>query len=320
MGVRGASVPVRVEPPRLPRRLGALLAAAIALITLAAVLAANVVAVDVGEAVAIVDPIAGRIVGVVFGPAMTLKAPWQYVKEVYVAVSTLTFRADQGTAIDALTRDGARISVDVTVRYEIRRDPDVVEFLVTKYAVAPREEIERNVITPIVRQVVRDVIARYTLTEVIERREELSQIIVQALRERLQADETIRLAVNIIDIAVRRIMPPQSVLDAIEAKLRAQQEALAAQYQLQKEITLANATRMRMIIEAQGEMEARIIRAKGEMEAIRLIAEALGNRTDLLIAYMFVQNLARYNGTLVVIVAPPANQTLPLFMLPLGRG
>jgi regulator of protease activity HflC (stomatin/prohibitin superfamily) len=314
-----ASIPVRIEA-RFPRRLGAIVGAAFALVVVAALLAANIVSVDVGEAVAIVDPIAGRIVGVVFGPALALKAPWQYTKEVYVAVSTLTFRADQGTAIDALTKDGARISVDVTVRYEIRRDPEVIRFLVTKYAIAPRDEIERNVITPIVRQVVRDVIARYTLTEVIERREELSYIIVEALRQRLQEDETIRLAVDIIDIAVRRIMPPQSVLDAIEAKLRAQQEALAAQYQLQKQITLANATRMRMIIEAQGEMEARVVRAKGEVEAIKLLSEALGNRTDLLIAYLFVQNLARYNGTLIVVLVPSANQTIPFLMVPSVRG
>ncbi len=314
-----ASVPVRFERGGA-RRIGMLVAAAIALVIVAALVASNIVEVDVGQAVAIVDPFANRIASVVFGPALTVKAPWQYVKEVYVAVSTLSFTADRGTAIDALTRDGARITVDVTVRYEIRRDPDVIRFLVSKYAMAPREEIERNVITPIVRQVVRDVIARYTLTEVIEKREELSRIIVSALQERLQKDETIRMAVNIIDIAVRRIMPPQSVLDAIEAKLKAQQEALAAQYQLQKQLTLANATRMKMVIEAQGEMEAKIIRAKGEMEAIRLLAEALGNRTDLVIAYLFVQNLARYNGTLIVVLAPSANQTLPLFMLPVGGG
>ncbi len=315
-----ASIPVRVDRSAT-KRLGLLVATAIAVLIIVGLVASNIVEVDVGQAVAIVDPFAGQIVNVVFGPALTIKAPWQYVKEVYVAVSTLSFTAEQGTAIDALTRDGARISVDVTVRYEIRRDPEVIRFLVTKYAMAPREEIERNVITPIVRQVVRDVIARYTLTEVIEKREELSRIIVSALQERLQQDETIRMAVNIIDIAVRRIMPPQTVLDAIEAKLKAQQEALAAQYQLQKEITLANATRMRMIIEAQGEMEARIIRAKGEMEAIRLLTEALGNRTDLIIAYLFVQNLAKYNGTLIVILAPPgANQTMPLFMIPVGGG
>ncbi len=316
------AVPVKVEGPRFGLPGTRIVIALIAVVVAAVIIASNIVQADVGEAIAIVDPLSGDIVKVIIGPAFDVKAPWQYTKEVYVAVSTLTFRAEENTAIDALTKDGARISVDVTVRYEIRKDPDIIRTIVKKYATAPRREIEQNVMAPIIRQVVRDVIAKYSLTEVIEKRDELSQVIVSALRERLQEDETIRLAVNIIDIAVRRIMPPQSVLDAIEAKLKAQQEALAAQYQLQKQITLANATRMKLVIEAQGEREARIIRAQGEMEAIRLIAEALGNRTDLLIAYLFVQNLPKYNGTLVVIMAPPTgNQTqLPFFMIPIGRG
>lgn len=319
-----ASIPIRYEEPRRPRApLGPWRLAAIVIVLVAAagIIAANIVTADVGEALAIIDPFTGSIVKVVFGPAVDLKAPWQYTKEVYVAVSTLSFQAATGNAIDALTKDGARISVDVTVRYEIKKDPEVIELLVTKYAMSPREEIERNVMTPIIRQVVRDVIARYGLTEVIEHRDELSQQIVSSLRERLERDETIRLAVNIIDIAVRRIMPPQSVLDAIEAKLKAQQEAQAAYYQMQREVTLANATRQRMIIEAQGEMEARIIRARGEVEAIKLLNSVFGNRTDLVLQYLFIQNLVKYNGTLIILVAPTANQTgLPLFMLPLARG
>jgi len=315
-----SSIPIRFEPrPGISRNIGKVVVAAVIIFILLGIVAANIVTADVGEALVIIDPLTGNIVKVVFGPAMDVKAPWQYTKDVYVAVSTLTFQAASGTAIDALTRDGARISVDVTVRYEIKRNPDVIRFLVSKYATAPREEIERNVMTPIIRQVVRDVIAKYTLTEVIEKRDQLSQEIINSLREKLERDETIRLAVDIIDIAVRKIMPPQAVLDAIEAKLKAQQEALAARYQYEKQLILANATKQKMIIEASGEKEAKVIRASGDKQALELLKTALGNRTDLLIQYLFIQNLAKYNGTLIIIVAPGGNQTLPFFMLPLGR-
>ena len=316
-----SSIPIRVErTPVSPRRLGLLIGVAVALIIIAGIIAANIITADVGEALVVIDPLSGSIVKIIFGPAMDIKAPWQYTKDVYVAVSTLSFQAASGTAIDALTKDGARINVDVTVRYEIKRNPDVIKFLVTKYATAPREEIEKNVMTPIIRQVVRDVIAKYTLTEVIEKRDQLSQEIISSLREKLEKDETIRLSVDIIDIAVRKITPPQSVLDAIEAKLKAQQEALAAKYQYEKQLILANATKQKTIIEAQGEKEAKIIRAMGEMESIELLKKALGNRTDLVIQYLFVKNLAEYKGTLIILLAPVGNQTLPLMMLPVEKG
>ncbi len=311
-----SSVPVRVEPGHgMPRISGKLVAAAVVLVVVAGLLVSNIVTADVGEALVIVDPLTGSIVKIIFGPAMDVKAPWQYTKDVYVAVSTLTFQAASGTAIDALTKDGARISVDVTVRYEIKRNPEVIKFLVTKYATAPREEIERNVMTPIIRQVVRDVIAKYTLTEVIEKRDQLSQEIISSLREKLEKDETIRLAVDIIDIAVRKIMPPQAVLDAIEAKLKAQQEAMAARYQYEKQLILANATKQKMIIEAEGEKQAQIIRALGEKQALELLKTALDNRTELVVQYLFIKSLREYKGTLIVVLGAGANQT-PLLMLP----
>ncbi len=317
-----SSIPVRIEGEGKTwpaRRLGLLITVIAILLVIAGLIASNIVVADVGEAVVIVDPVAGSIAKIVFGPAMDIKLPWQYTKTVYVAVSTLSFRAAANNAIDALTKDGARISVDVTVRYEIKKNPDVIKFLVTKYATAPREEIERNVMTPIIRQVVRDVISKYTLTEVIENRDQLSQEIISSLREKLEKDETVRLAVEIIDIAVRKIMPPKSVLDAIEAKLKAQQEALAARYQYEKQIILANATKQKMVIEAEGEKQARIIRAEGEKQALELLRKALGNNTSMLLQYLFIENLARYNGTLIVVLSPTGNQTPTFFMLPIRK-
>jgi len=280
-------------------------------IIIVAIIFSNIIVADVGEAEVIIDPWQGRIVGVVFGPAWAIKAPWQYTKEVYVAVQVINFSYSEGTAIEALTKDGARINVDVTVRFEVRKKSEAVEYLVSKYARAPMDEVKTGVIIPIVRQVVRDVISSYTLTEVIEKRAELPSIIVNAIRERLEQDETVRIALNIIDVAVRRIIPPETVLKAIEEKLQAQQRAEAARYELQRQLTLANATRMSRIIQAEGEKEALILQAEGQKQALTLLASALNNDTQALIWYYFVQNIPRFNGTLIIILVPPYNQSIP---------
>jgi len=301
-------VKVLIDRVRKPGKFIALAIIVIVIAIIGAVIVfSNIIVADVGEAEVIIDPWQGRIVGVIFGPAWTIKAPWQYTKEVYVAVQVINFSYKEGTAIEALTKDGARINVDVTVRFDVRKSPEAIEYLVTKYARAPIDEVRTGVIVPIVRQVVRDVISKYTLTEVIEKRAELPSIIVNAIRERLEEDETVRVALNIIDVAVRRIIPPETVLKAIEEKLQAQQRAEAARYELQRQLTLANATRI-----------SRIIQAEGQREALRLLSSVFNNNTQALIWYYFIQSLTKFNGTLIVIITPPYNQTaLTPILLPI---
>ena len=301
-------VKVLIDRVRKPEKFIALAIIVIVIAIIGAVIVfSNVIVADVGEAEVIIDPWQGRIVGVIFGPAWTIKAPWQYTKEVYVAVQVINFSYKEGTAIEALTKDGARINVDVTVRFDVRKSSEAIEYLVTKYARAPIDEVRTGVIVPIVRQVVRDVISKYTLTEVIEKRAELPSIIVNAIRERLEEDETVRVALNIIDVAVRRIIPPETVLKAIEEKLQAQQRAEAARYELQRQLTLANATRI-----------SRIIQAEGQREALRLLSSVFNNNTQALIWYYFIQSLTKFNGTLIVIITPPYNQTaLTPILLPI---
>ena len=282
------------------------------------IIASCIVTADVGETVVVIDPFAGKIVSVIFGPAFTWKAPWQYTKELYVAVKTLNFLAREGTSIDVLSKDGATISVDVTIRYEVKKTPEAVKYLITKYPVNPTAEIEKNVMTPIARAVVRDVISHYMMVEVIEKREILSKVIAEKIREKLEEEPTIKAAINIIEVNVRSIRPPARVVEAIEEKLRAQQEAEKARYILIREMRLANATKMRLIIESEGRKQATIIEAEGIKQALELIKSALGNRTDLLIWYLFVKGLEKFNGTIVIFVTPGVNQTLPvLTTLPL---
>jgi len=302
---------LEVEERRWSKKLKIGIVVLIVLGIVVGIVASNIVVADVGEAVVIIDPFAGKIVNVVFGPAWTFKAPWQYTKELYVAVKTLNFLAREGTSIDVLSKDGATISVDVTIRYEVKKTPQAVAFLISKYPIDPTGQIEREVMTPITRSVVRDVISHYLMVEVIEKREMLSKLIAQKIREKLEAEPTIKASINIIEVNVRSIRPPARVVEAIENKLRAQQEAEAAKYIFLKEIRLANATKMRQIIEAEG-----------VKKALELIASAFGNRTDLLAWYVFVDRLTKFNGTLIIFLVPGGNYTTPPItpvMVPIGR-
>ncbi|RLF02382.1 MAG: hypothetical protein DRJ59_03805 [Thermoprotei archaeon] len=296
----------------------------LALIASSILIAGIVSYVDISEAAVIYDPLSRSIVGVVYGPAYFIKAPWQGVKIVYLRVETVDMFKNPPRdypEVQAITRDGATVYIDITVRYQVQRNDEAIKILVTRY---PLLDFEESVIVPIVRETVRNVIARYKLTEVIERREKVRGVIVQEVEARLREDPTVKGCLQIIDVAVRNIDFPEAIKRAIELKLAAQQEALAAEYKRQKLLIEANASAAARILEAEGEARAQIIRAlaqanatliqaEAQRRAIALIIQAY-NRSDYAIIYYYIAALERIGekGNLVIIV--PQGQSVPLMM------
>ena len=153
-----AEIPVRM--PRVGRVLlpkATLFVLMVVLVGSLVYLASSTFQVDVGEAAVVIDPFQGRIVDVVFGPAFKWKMPWQEVKIIPISVQTVLL--EDGKALVAVTRDGARVPVEVQVRYEVRKEPDAVVWLIQKYPENPHARIKREVIERAAYEAVRSVLA-----------------------------------------------------------------------------------------------------------------------------------------------------------------
>ncbi len=256
----------------------------VAVIIAAFLLYTSIFSVDVGYAAVIVDPFAGKIVDVVWGPAFRLKAPWQDVKILSVAVQTVML--EDKNAVIVVTKDGARIPVQIQVRFQLKRDKDAVVKLVQMYPENPYKRIREEVVERAAYEVVRTVIGQYNLVEIVPKVREISAKIEHMLMEKLKNDPSIRGVIKILDISVKSIDIPKELTAAIVAKLKAQQEAEAARYQAQKEIVMAemeakkriiaaNATAMQQVIAARAEAEKRIIEANATAQKIVIEAKAM---------------------------------------------
>ncbi len=304
------------------------------IIAIGALLATSISSVGVGEAVVIIDPLQGRIVDVKFGPQLFLKLPWQTTIKVLTAVKAINMFFEPPRdypAVAAITSDGAKVEVDITVRYKVVETPDAVKELVTNY---PLLNFEDAAIVPAVREETRNMVSNYTLTDIIEKRSVISAAIVNAVIQRLTKDPTLKNAITIIDVAVRNLEPPAEVVAAINKKLAAEQEAKAAEYNRTKILIIANATAQQRILEAEGEAQATLLRADAEAksillkanataESLELIAKVL-NSTDALVNYLYFETLKKLveegGQVQVVLISGGGGQTQTPIIYPIPTG
>lgn len=288
-----AEVPVRTPRiRRVPLPKTVLFVVMVVLVGALVYLASSTFQVDVGEAAVVIDPFQGRIVDVVFGPAFKWKMPWQEVKIIPISVQTVLLEDEK--ALVAVTRDGARVPVEVQVRYEVRKEPSAVMWLIQKYPEDPHGRIKREVIERAAYEAVRSVIGKYNLVEIVPKIQEISEEIAAYLKQLLVQDPSVKAAIDIVDVVVKSIDIPKELSNAILKKLTAQQEAEAAKYEAQREIIraemeakkkiiAANATAMQQIIAAQAEARKRIIEANAT--ATKLVLEAKGKAQAVMEQY-----------------------------------
>ncbi len=224
-----------------------------------------------------------------------LKAPWAYVKKVYVAVDVVHMWTEKGQngdfpAVGCLTKDGLAVEVDVTVRWRV--NPSSVLDLFKKY---PELDWKTRTIIPLIRETLRDVSSKYTAVETITKREEIAVEVNSLLEKAFREESTLAGAVILEGVDLREISLPTKFTSSIEAKLSAEQEKLAAEFQAAKVLVLANA-----------DANATIIRTHGTAEAINQITEKC-NMTGREIAQLYIlmeslKKMAETEGKVVVIL------------------
>ncbi len=141
-------------------------------------------------------------------------------------------------AIKALSADGLEIIMDITVLYKIT--PSLAPHILKHIGVDYKDRIVR----PVTRTRIRDVAVYYDAVALYSsKRDEFQNRIFQGISTDFKAR-----GLELEQVLIRNITLPQSVKNAIESKINAEQEAQKMQFVLQKEQQEAERKR----VEAQG--------------------------------------------------------------------
>lgn len=144
--------------------------------------------------------------------------------------------------MDVLSRDGLSISIDVSLRF--RPVPSQIGYL---YRAFKTDYIDK-LIRPELRSAVRKIIGQYTPEELYaSKRQEIETKIEETTREILKNNY-----IELKALLFRSIKLPQTIREAIEQKLAAEQESEKYEYIIQKETKEA----LRRKIDAEGKAEA----------------------------------------------------------------
>ncbi len=206
-----------------------------------------------------------------------------------MSVRTHSYDLTGGNSINALSKDGLTINVELTTLYKIM--PDKAAEIYIEYGLL----YEDRIIKPVIRSAVRDVIATLDSAQVYQERSLIQQRIADQVRKELE-----KRFILLDEILIRDIKLPRKVVEAIEQKRRALEEA----------------QRMKFLVEKEKlEAERKKIEAKGIAEANKIIA---GSLTKEYLMWKFLENIKAYaeSGNNTIILIPYDTNMTPIIQLP----
>ena len=281
---------------------------------------AMLINIEVGYAAILVDPLTNTVSEPILGPTWYIKAPWVQDIHIYYAVDSLGMWGD-GTdpyadypAVACFSKDQLEMQVDIMVRWKL--DPSKLRELYMNY---PNLDWKEKTIASIVRQTMRFITKNFTAIETIEKRDYIAQVMKDQILRNLQTEPTLANAISYFEFDLRNIGLPKKYMDAIEAKLVAEQAKMQAEFEKERILILANATAQEAIIKAQGEAQAKIIVANGTRQAIQMAIQAAGvtNSTRIAEIYLWVEALREIAPDVDVLIITTGKDGAPLiYQLP----
>lgn len=185
----------------------------------------------------------GHVEDTGIGPGLHFKVPFLQHVSIYDTRAILT----QSEPEDYKTSGGQSVRVDYYVRWQVA-DPNLY-FNATS---GEGSQVSRQM-TPVIRAALRDQVAAHHLSTLLA---EDGGDIDDALRAAVAAKLRQRLGVTVLDVGVRRVMPPDDALPAVYKRMSAGAKAQAD------------------AIRAEGEAAAAAIRAKGDAANQTVLAAA----------------------------------------------
>lgn len=186
----------------------------------------------------------GSVQDKIMTEGFNLKFPWvQKVKHLDVKTQK------EEVGVSAASKDLQTVTTKIALNYHLTPDR------VNKLWQLVGAEYKTRIIDPAIQEAVKASTAKFTAEELITKRQEVKEQTKLVLSDRLAREFIYVDELSIVDFDFSK-----SFNDAIEAKVTAEQNALAAKNKLEQ---------------VKFEAEQRITQAKGEAEAIRIQAQAI---------------------------------------------
>ncbi|AWI35016.1 prohibitin family protein [Helicobacter apodemus] len=220
----------------------------------------------------------------------------------FISAEASTFRGrDEGSlknqAINVLDSRGLSVSVELAVQY--RLDPLSVPQTIATWG----QNWEERIITPVIREIVRNVVGSFPAEELPTKRNEIAALIDQKFRENIEGLKN--RPVELVSIQLTEIVLPIAIKEQIERVQVARQEAERARYEVER----AKQEAEKKAALAKGVADATIIEADAQARANRLISQSL-NSPLLQLRQIEVQG--KFNEALQV------NKDAKIFLTPGG--
>lgn len=190
-------------------------------------------------------------------------------------------------ALAAASKDLQTVQASSVVSYNI--DPSKIIEIYSQYRTA--ENYEEAVVKPIIKQVIKGKTAEYTAEELVTKRTALNDSVTETLRDQLSTRYAI-----FQNSSVTNIEFSPSFNQAIEAKVTAEQNALAAKNKL---------------AQTEYEGQQKIVSAQAEAEAIKIQSQAINSQGGR--DYVNLKAIEKWDGSLPTQMIP--GSTVPFINL-----
>lgn len=223
----------------------------------------SIVTVDAGERGVVMR--LGAVQDRIMQEGLNFKAPFiETVKVLDVKTEKIEYKAD------GASKDLQDVQITVALNYHLRADQ------VNKLWQEIGGDYRSRIIQPAIEESVKSASAKFTAEELITRRADVKQEVKVFLKDRLE-----KAYMLLDDLSIVNFQFSETFDAAIEAKVTAEQEALAEKNRLEK-----------VKFQAQQKIE----QAKAEAEAIRIRSAALANNAKL----VELEAVQRWNGVMPV--------------------
>ncbi|MCU0679985.1 MAG: prohibitin family protein [Planctomycetes bacterium] len=220
----------------------------------------------------------GKVSDRVMGEGLNFKMPVRdNIVKINVQTQTVQFdnQLDKGdnsekSSMFCATKDLQDVQIAVIVNYHL--DATKVNKTYQQYG----STYQANIIEPIIREVIKSQAALYTAEELVTKRAEFSDKVSLMLNEKIGSKDSVFERLNITNFQFS-----ESFSKAIEAKVTAEQNALAAKNKLEQ---------------VKFEANQRVAQANGEAEAIKIQASAIQAQGGK--EYVSLKWVEKWNGAL----------------------
>jgi len=196
------------------------------------------------------------------------KKPWQNVVEFEIRLRSLNNKAA------AASKDLQTVTTEISIQYS----PNSAMVSDIYRSIGDIARLEPTIVAPAVQESLKSVTAQFTAEELITQRQRVKAEVEAAIKSFIDAtlrEKGLSGAIDLANIAITDFKFSEEFNKAIEAKVKAEQEALKAINEKTRRITDAEATTAEQKLAADAKAYATEVESKARAAAIQREAEAL---------------------------------------------